>query len=211
MASNALSAVRLGMEVNNITLAHFTEESVTQFLHYIADTVENRVVKQAGASPWFPNMDSDLPGSVRVPADDGGDPFVFNLFTNPAVTRAVTAADPANLVDVAALMRQAADEGNDLQRLAFLRIAARWNYSMNLQGENRLIYDPNSAPLPGDYDDNQTGMVSPTRTIARTRVVHDDDGLAVVEQASGERHPAGRFADTTAQDGGDDAAPTIDL
>ena len=35
MATKPLSAVRLGMEVNNITLAHFTTESVTQFLHHV--------------------------------------------------------------------------------------------------------------------------------------------------------------------------------
>ena len=54
MATKPLSAVRLGMEVNNITLAHFTTESVTQFLHHVADLVENRVVRSAGDSPWFP-------------------------------------------------------------------------------------------------------------------------------------------------------------
>lgn len=54
MATKPLSAVRLGMEVNNITLAHFTTESVTQFLHHVADLVENRVVCSAGDSPWFP-------------------------------------------------------------------------------------------------------------------------------------------------------------
>ena len=57
MATKPLSAVRLGMEVNNITLAHFTTESVTQFLHHVADLVENRVVRSAG----------DSPGSLRQP------------------------------------------------------------------------------------------------------------------------------------------------
>lgn len=208
MATKPLSAVRLGMEVNNITLAHFTAESVSQFLHHVADLVENRVVRSAGDSPWFPNLDGDLAGSVRIPSDDDGDPYVFNLFTHPAVTRCITAADPANVADMAALMRLAADSDNDTQRLLFLRVAARWNYAMRLDADNRLVYNEDSAALPGDYDDNQQGLVPPRHTIARTTVVNDEQGLAVVD-AAGNRLPAGPF--TAESKVSNDASATVEL
>lgn len=217
MATGTVSAVRLGMEVNSLTLSHFTEESVSQFLRRVADQVENIVVRQGGASPWFPNMDRDLPGSIRIPSDDDGEPFVFNLFTHKALTRCIVAADPANLLDQVTLMRHAIDSGDDLQRLVYLRIAARWNYSMRLQAETLLNYDPNARELPGDYDDADNPMISPGHQIARTHVVNDDEGLAVVDE-NGDRKAAGYLVPVsaggrggTASDDNDDSTPTIDL
>lgn len=213
MATGTVSAVRLGMEANSLTLSRFTEESVTQFLHRVADQVENVVVRQGGASPWFPNRDRDLPGSVRVPSDDNGEAFVFNLFTHQAITRCIVAADPANLLDQATLIRHAADGNDDLLRLVHLRIAARWNYAMRLQAETLLQYDPDARELPGDYDDADNAMLSPTHQIPRTHVVNDDNGLAVVDD-EGNRTPAGRFATVSAGgslDGNGGSAPTVEL
>ena len=214
MATGTVSAVRLGMETNSLTLSHFTEDSVTQFLHRVAQQVENVVIRQGGASPWFPNMDRDLPGSIRVPSDDDGEAFVFNLFTHQAITRCIVAADPANLRDQVTLMRHAADSDDDLQRLVHLRIAARWNYSMRLQAENVLQYDPDARELPGSYDDAVNAMLSPAHQIPRTYVVNDDSGLAVIDE-DGNRTPAGRLALISAGGNGgadgDDTAPTVDL
>ena len=119
MDNRQITPTRLGLGANEITLAHFTPESVTEFLHHVADIVSNKIATNGGASPWFPNSTKDLPGTMMIPSDDGGEHYTFGLFTHKALTRCITAADPANLIDIADLLHLIADSDNNTHRTDF--------------------------------------------------------------------------------------------
>lgn len=202
MAQQHLSARTLGLAAGSLTLTHFTPKSITAFLTEVADIVQGQVAPGAGPSPWLPNQDSSLRGTITAPSGDDGPPCTFNALTHIAVTRALVAADPANIIDTATMLREAANSDSDMLRLLALRIAARWNQAMFLKKEQLLTPTPAAADLP-EYDLNTP--------LPSTEVITDADGLAVINKDTGARTPATRTprSDEPAEDSGSEI-PTLD-
>lgn len=193
MDNRQITPTRLGLGANEITLAHFTPESVTEFLHHVADIVSNKIATNGGASPWFPNSTKDLPGTMMIPSDDGGEHYTFGLFTHKALTRCITAADPANLIDLADLLHLIADSDNNTQRLIGLRIAARWNYAMFLRAEKVLKYRSNEVELPQLPDgitDDPNGVITPPEQLQRNHVIVANGKIYLENLTDGHRQPA---------------------
>lgn len=191
MAQHTLTARTLGLAAGSLTLTHFTPQSTSDFLRAVADLAQNKVAQAAGPSPWLPNSDPQLKGTITAPSGDDGPACTFNALTHIAVTRCLVAADPANIVDTATMLREAANSSSDALRLLSLRIAARWNLSMRLQKENLLAPAENAALLP--KHDNNTPLPA-------TAVIHEDDAVLVVDAATGKRTPASYQPPTPAED-----------
>lgn len=181
MAQPQLTARTLGLAAGSLTLTHFTPQSINAFLTGIADVVQSKVARAAGPSPWLPNQDHSLRGTITAPSGDDGPPCTFNALTHIAVTRVLVAADPANISDTATMLREAAQSDSDTLRILALRIAARWNLSMFLKKEHLLTPTAAATDLP-EYENNTP--------LPSTVVVHDVDGLAIVDKDTGERTPA---------------------
>lgn len=193
MSNAKVSVNQLGINAHTITLGQFTDESITQFLHRIADSIISKVAPYGGNSPWYPSRDPDHEGALVSPSDDGGQHYTFSLLNSVAVTRCLVAADPANLIDTADLMHVVADTTNYHQRLLMLRIAARWNYAMFLKAEHILEYAPDAQPLPplpnGQQDDHK-GLVAPQTPSPRNRVSTNGTALVLVDTDTGRETPA---------------------
>lgn len=191
--TNRKRAETLGLAVSQLTLRHFTSESVNEFLTALANRLEEDIIPKAGPSPWLPNLHPDHKGSLTAPSGDSRGPFTFAALTHMQVIRTLVAADPGNLADIASVMKVAAHSDNQALRLSMLRIGLRFNHAMFLKlrsgkdsptVDSLLVDEPDAPGIP-QFERNQP--------LPASRVEGSDEDVFVVDSDEN-RLAAGRPA-----------------
>lgn len=175
------SVEQLGLAASQITLRHFTPESVSAFLSEVSTRLTNDIVPMAGPSPWLADGRPDHRGGLTAPSGDDRAPFTFAALTHMKVVRALVAADPANIADTAALMKLASDSDDQHLRLLTLRIALRLSYSMFLStvinqrkaNITELLIRADDAPEIPIFEKSNP---LPATTVSSDGVLVHDDG-----------------------------------
>lgn len=149
----------------------YTEHSQREFITAVADKVASVVVPRVVDGPWM--LATKVHDAIAArPGSDGTERHLCALI-EPDDARAVVAADPDNLRDLAVVMQTLAhDEKTPSALLSRLcAVALRWNTAMLLNCQSLLYLDPASAFE--DYDD-----AAPAEPTAAAETAGEIDGVA---------------------------------
>lgn len=155
----------------------YTEQSQRDFIAAVAQEVAAQVAPRAEEGPW--QLARKIRDAIAVkPASDGAERHLCALI-EPNDARAVVAADPDNLRDLADVMQELATASDTSARLITLlyAVAERWNTAMRLQCEGVLDLDPTVA------FETSTDEADPAETAAAAATKAEPAGSGGTDEA----------------------------
>lgn len=131
----------LAKQASQLTCDSFTPESVASFLTAVADAAR-KVAERTVEGPWRVSTIPSMKNALLAPDPTGTDPYwTLTALTLPSVMRGFMAGEPDNLREMAEMMDYVANapDSPETLRNGILRTALRWNASMSLRADERLV------------------------------------------------------------------------